>query len=326
MLSRQPAELFLVYKLCVAEIFPESAHFASYFALYRICVGFPSVFFGMNEHLVIEDAVVLYVRSRPDMVDIVFVCSNGGNIKGLAAICAFRHLTEIQEQRFALQFSVCLIAQVVKLFPGSYRVLQVELAVKLTQSLASVQLVRINAFVLTARHFNKYFLRWALFCFDNVCYYVKRAHDRTLDGVRYAKLVQPFDKSCWMLGEILFADFGDSVFETVFLPLDNLHQIVICVPHKVHNGADLARFRASRLNTVEKFAGESAEIVIFPLRYIFYIIIGKFFSVFLRPFQKPFFKPCSVLRTGDSFNYAVDVLCRKSSGSKEPAKIDIGLV
>ena len=92
-----------------------------------------------------------------------------------------------------------------------------------------------------------------------------------------------------MLGEILFADFGDSVFKTVFLPPDNLHQIVICVPHKVHNGADLARFRASRLNTVEKFAGESAEIVIFPLRYIFYIIIGKFFFRFPSTISKAIF-------------------------------------
>ena len=115
-------------------------------------------------------------------------------------------------------------------------------------------------------------------------------------------------------------------FETVSLSVNYLYQVVICIPHKVHNGSDLARFLADRLNTVEESARESAKIGIFPLRYIFYIVIGKILSVLLRPFQKPFFKPCSVLRAGNSFNYAVNVVRRKNSGRNEPAKINIWLV
>ena len=117
------------------------------------------------------------------MVYIVFVCSDSRNVKGLSAICALPHLTEIQEQLFALQSSVDFVAHGVKLFQESRRVFGVNLAVKLAQSLASAELVRVNAFVLAARHFNKYLLGRALFGFDNIRYYVKRAHDRTFDGV-----------------------------------------------------------------------------------------------------------------------------------------------
>ena len=128
----------------------------------------------MNQNFIVMYAVIFNICLRPYMVYIYTARFDFINVYRLSAISAFSKLRKIQKQCFAAQTAVSIISKRIKFV---HHFLNVRILFYTFIKFRQLFLPRIGTFFLlrrtSARHFNKYFLRYRLFCLCNVINYLK---------------------------------------------------------------------------------------------------------------------------------------------------------
>ena len=181
--SDQSLILLVADKLLLVQILPSITHFILNIGIYRIAIALFSVRLGVNEDLVIDNAVVFNETSRVNMLDIIssVATHHRAYIHASSRVQTLTKLQKIKEKLIALKLIMGRISQILKLFAQhtdfviSYVFIKLLYLLKARRAPPSLQILGCPS-----RHFDKDPLGSTALNLNNVLQNIQGADNGTL--------------------------------------------------------------------------------------------------------------------------------------------------